>query len=62
LGPNYLEVVGAYKSLPWQRKLQFLIQQPNGEILKSPKLDFSWASKSDIALVLKAVRQHNQLV
>jgi hypothetical protein len=55
-----VEVVGTYKSLPWQRKLQFLIQQPNGEVLKSPKLDFSWASKADIALVLKTVKEHNE--
>ncbi len=55
-----VEVLGTYKSLPWQRKLQFLIQQPNGEVLTSPTLDFSWATKADIALVLKTVKEHNQ--
>jgi hypothetical protein len=55
-----IKVVGTYKTLPWQRKLQFFIQQPNGELWTSPKLDFSWATKADVALVLETVKQHNQ--
>ena len=55
-----VKVIGTYKALPWQRKLQFFIQQPNGEIWTSPKLDFSWATKADITLVLETVKEHNE--
>ena len=55
-----IKVIGTYKSLPWQRKLQFFIQPSNGELWTSPKLDFSWATKTDVALVLQTATQHNQ--
>lgn len=55
-----IKVIGTYKSLPWQRKLQFFIQPSNGELWTSPKLDFSWATKADVALVLETAKQHNQ--
>lgn len=55
-----IKVIGTYKALPWQRKLQFFIQPSNGELWTSPKLDFSWATKADIALVLETVKQHNE--
>lgn len=43
-----LELLGVFKKMPWQQKLQMVVSKPNGEKFQSEVMDVSWASKAEL--------------
>lgn len=51
--PAQLQVYGQYERLPWRKKIQLVVQLPDGSQAISERIDVSWASKSQLQRLIQ---------